>query len=62
VDLVPELLLPVIGFGDDAVLLTWLAGTVLAEAADFLAWEQDPDRSGARRQDRPVVVGEVLRP
>lgn len=59
VDLVPELLVPVLGLGDDALLLTWLAGAVLADTGDFLAWEQD---RGPAAQDRRVVPGEVLRP
>lgn len=59
VDLVPELLLPVLGLGDDALVLTWLAGAVLADTGDFLEWE----RSGRQPAARPgrVVPGEVLK-
>ncbi|KXK61645.1 DUF1232 domain-containing protein [Micromonospora fluostatini] len=39
VDLVPELMLTVFGLVDDAVVVTWLAGTVLAETERFLEWE-----------------------
>ncbi|MER7166508.1 YkvA family protein [Micromonospora sp. NPDC000207] len=39
VDLVPELMLTVFGLVDDAVVITWLAGTVLAETERFLEWE-----------------------
>jgi uncharacterized membrane protein YkvA (DUF1232 family) len=54
VDLVPELFVPVLGLGDDALLLTWLAGAVLADTGDFLAWEADAGRRGQ------VVTGQVL--
>lgn len=39
VDLVPELFLTVLGLADDALMVTWLAGTVLAETERFLKWE-----------------------
>ncbi|WBB77424.1 YkvA family protein [Micromonospora sp. WMMD882] len=39
VDLVPELFLTVFGLVDDAVMVTWLAGSVLAETERFLEWE-----------------------
>jgi uncharacterized membrane protein YkvA (DUF1232 family) len=39
VDLVPELPLLVFGLVDDAVVVTWLAGAVLAETERFLRWE-----------------------
>ena len=51
IDLVPELFLAVFGLADDAVMITWLAGSVLAETERFLEWE-------ARRQR--VVPGQVV--
>jgi uncharacterized membrane protein YkvA (DUF1232 family) len=51
VDLLPELLLPVIGLGDDAIVLAWLVGAVLAETEAFLAWE---------RSRVQVVAGRVV--
>ncbi|SCL19011.1 YkvA family protein [Micromonospora inyonensis] len=51
VDLVPELFLTVLGLVDDAVMVTWLAGSVLAETERFLEWE-------ARRAS--VIPGSVL--
>ena len=55
VDLVPEVLLPLIGLGDDAFVAAWLAGTLLSEADTFLAWEKVSDDP-----DVQVVVGEVI--
>jgi uncharacterized membrane protein YkvA (DUF1232 family) len=51
VDLVPEVFVPVLGLGDDAVVTTWLVGVLLAEAGTFLDWERDRVRT---------VVGEVI--
>ena len=48
IDLIPEAFLLVVGLADDAVMITWLAGTVLAETERFLEWE--------RQRDRVVVV------
>lgn len=39
IDLVPELFLTVFGLADDMLMVTWLAGSVLAETERFLAWE-----------------------
>lgn len=39
-DLIPELLLGPLGLLEDAVVLAWLAGAVLAETGRFLEWEQ----------------------
>ncbi|SBT52045.1 YkvA family protein [Micromonospora auratinigra] len=39
VDLVPEAFLAIFGLVDDAVMVTWLAGSVLAETERFLQWE-----------------------
>ncbi|HEU4421196.1 MAG TPA: YkvA family protein, partial [Pilimelia sp.] len=52
VDLVPEAFLFVFGLADDALLVTWLAGSVLAETERFLTWE-------ASR--RSVIPGQVVR-
>lgn len=51
VDLVPEAFVPVLGLGDDAVVMTWLVGVLLSEAGTFLTWERDRGRT---------VVGEVV--
>lgn len=44
-DLVPELLLPILGLGDDAVVIGWIAASVINETESFLSWERDRDRT-----------------
>jgi uncharacterized membrane protein YkvA (DUF1232 family) len=44
IDAVPEVLLWVFGLIDDAVMVTWLAGAVLAETERFLEWERTRPR------------------
>lgn len=51
VDLVPEALVPLLGFGDDAMVATWLVGALMAEAGAFLNWERGTART---------VAGEVI--
>ncbi|MGS2614319.1 YkvA family protein [Micromonospora sp. LZ34] len=51
VDLLPEIPLAIFGLADDAVMVTWLAGSVLAETERFLEWEE-------RR--RSVIPGHVV--
>lgn len=40
VDVVPELLLGLLGLGDDAVVALWLGGALLVETDRFLEWER----------------------
>jgi len=51
IDLIPEMILPLIGWADDAVVLAWVLGTLLVETEAFLAWEAAQNR---------VVPGEVV--
>ncbi len=51
VDFASELVLLLFGLADDALMVTWLAGAVLAETERFLAWE-------ARRES--VIPGHVV--
>jgi uncharacterized membrane protein YkvA (DUF1232 family) len=51
IDLVPEAFLLVLGLADDALMITWLAGSLLAETDRFLEWERG----------RAVVAGSKLR-
>jgi len=48
IDVVPEAFFLIFGLADDAVMITWLAGSVLSETARFLEWE--------KQQERVVVV------
>lgn len=58
VDLFPEAALLLVGLADDAVVLAWLAGALLQETDDFLAWES---ARGTVREDRErVVPGSVV--
>lgn len=41
IDILPEAALLVFGLADDAVMITWLAGTVLSETERFLEWEKE---------------------
>lgn len=42
-DFIPEAIFLVFGLADDAVVITWLAGTVLSETQRFLEWEKQRD-------------------
>ncbi len=44
IDVIPEAFLLVVGLADDAVMVAWLAGSVLAETQRFLEWEKEQDR------------------
>lgn len=50
-DLVPAVLVPLIGLSVDAVIISWIATSLLNETESFLGWERHRDRS---------VRGEVL--
>ena len=41
IDLIPELALSVFGLADDAVVVSWIAATVVNETESFLAWERN---------------------
>ena len=43
IDVMSEAVLFVFGLADDAVMITWLAGAVLAETERFLEWEKARD-------------------
>ncbi|EWT06161.1 hypothetical protein N864_23710 [Intrasporangium chromatireducens Q5-1] len=56
VDLLPELVLPVLGLADDALVISWAVRAFLEETDRFLAWEL-----GQGVRPRPTVVpGDVL--
>jgi uncharacterized membrane protein YkvA (DUF1232 family) len=45
IDLVPELVLPFLGLGDDALVISWVAASLINETESFLSWERDRDRT-----------------
>lgn len=54
VDLLPELVLPVLGLADDALVISWAVRAFLEETDRFLAWEL-----GQGVRPRPTVVPET---
>lgn len=57
VDLMPESIFLIFGLGDDAVVLTWLAGAILSETEAFLDWE---DEAVPAADPHRVVPSEVV--
>lgn len=57
IDLIPELALSVFGLADDAVVVSWIAATVVNETESFLAWE----RTTPARSAHETVEGDVVR-
>lgn len=53
IDVVPEAALLLLGLADDAVMMTWLAGSILSETERFLEWES---------QQAAVLPGQVANP
>jgi uncharacterized membrane protein YkvA (DUF1232 family) len=76
-DLVPEAFLSIFGLADDAMVVTWIAATIVNETDAYLAWERGAAAPGAsgggsargRRDHAPrgesaqarTVQGEVVR-
>jgi uncharacterized membrane protein YkvA (DUF1232 family) len=46
VDLVPEGLLAIFGLADDAMVVSWIAATLVNETESFLAWERGGRAAG----------------
>ncbi len=45
IDLLPELVLPFVGLADDAVVIGWIAASLINETESFLGWEGDRART-----------------
>lgn len=45
IDLVPEMILPILGLADDALVISWIAVSLVNETESFLSWERDRDRT-----------------
>jgi len=73
VDLVPEAFLTLFGLADDAMVVTWIAATLVNETDAFLAWERGAAgagqpytgsqgaRSRGTAENAQTVPGEVIR-
>jgi len=48
VDLVPEAFLSIFGLADDAMVVTWIAATLVNETDAYLAWERGTAEAGSR--------------
>ena len=44
IDLIPEGFFLIAGLIDDAAMITWMAGSILAETERFLEWEKEQAR------------------
>ena len=45
VDLVPEMIVPILGLADDALVISWIGTALINETESFLSWEHDRDRT-----------------
>lgn len=45
IDLLPEMVLPLFGLGDDAVVISWIAVSLINETESFLGWEGERART-----------------
>ena len=64
IDLIPELALSVFGLADDAVVVSWIAATVVNETESFLAWERKSPSgppAGDPSAAQETVSGHVVR-
>lgn len=64
IDFVPEALFSVFGLADDAMVVSWIAATVINETESFLAWERSAPAAAASASARAAhetVNGDVVR-
>ncbi|MHB1473975.1 MAG: YkvA family protein [Dermatophilaceae bacterium] len=45
IDLVPKLFVPILGLGDGALVVGWIAASVINETESFLTWEGNRGRT-----------------
>jgi uncharacterized membrane protein YkvA (DUF1232 family) len=45
IDLLPEMFLPFVGLADDAVVISWIAASLINETESFLGWEGERART-----------------
>lgn len=69
IDLLPEVVLGPLGLADDALVISWIAATLLGETDAYLRWERARARrspsgrqaTSARQAKDDVVPGHVVR-
>ena len=60
VDFMPEAVLSVFGLADDAMVVSWIAATVVNETEAFLAWERTAPQGQAQAGRSRTVPGHVV--
>ena len=60
VDFLPEALLPLLGLADDAMVVSWIAASVINETESFLRWEQTEPQAARRAATGETVPGHVV--
>jgi uncharacterized membrane protein YkvA (DUF1232 family) len=62
IDLIPELALSVFGLADDAMVVSWIAATVVNETESFLAWERkgSTGAAGGASAAHETVSGHIV--
>jgi uncharacterized membrane protein YkvA (DUF1232 family) len=62
VDVLPEAFLPLIGLADDAMVVSWIAASLINETESFLRWERTsaPSTQGAAPAAGETVTGHVV--
>lgn len=61
IDLVPEAVLPLLGLADDALVVSWIAATLLGETDAYLRWERGRRPQPGQRPADDVIPGQVIR-
>jgi uncharacterized membrane protein YkvA (DUF1232 family) len=62
IDVVPEAFLTVFGLADDAVVVSWIAATLVNETESFLGWERSVAQGARERGAADATVqGHVVR-
>lgn len=60
VDFLPEAVLPLLGLADDAMVVSWIAASIINETESFLTWERTTAGSARRSAPEDTVPGHVV--
>ena len=60
VDFLPEAVLPLLGLADDAMVVSWIAASIINETESFLTWERTKAGSARRSGPGDTVPGHVV--